>query len=434
MAQLSSFDHDRIRCGLIAATYLGPLAAQAEETIRALLDDDTADSSLRALVITALSEVVVDVQTIGVLLTESVATNDPALVQAAVAALVRRGNICTETVISLSERVAATDEATRIAAACGLSELYEHCAPAVPALLDCLGLGMTRDFRKAIVHALFRAGEPAFEGLIAIIESGDVARATLALEVFLESGPGGIRALVDAVEASPVDIEDGPWLMVGLLGVVRELGEEAALAVPTITTFLDESDVPEASLMALQALDATGSAAEHAIPAIVRQLHRGTAEVRARAERVLRNLGADAVDYLEHEIDNSDGEVGDLLKSSLTRVRREHDPRLAGIRRVVLESFVCVAEILEEHGAVSMSQAEIILKRRKAQGLIPAEQPISSRSLGEHITELEEALGRIPLTDRIPKRKGALTAEGRAILRDARAHLARESQRDTPAP
>lgn len=407
---------------LTALLFLGPVASRAASAVRSIVADNTQKPIDRGYAAHVLGNISPGSRLSSALLADAVMSVEPLLAYGAAEGLAATGKVPQRVIDGLAGQLRGGDEDRKLAALSAISELGSHAEPLITVMLECTQLPMSFQFHSKLTSAIARIGPTAIPRLIRELNTGYISQFIACASVFVQLGQEGIWALSEATRKS-----ENEWILAVLLNVVRELGPDAAVAVPTLGVHLEGTYCTEVLQGLLQAIGATGAGARLALPAIVNCLFRSDSVVADSAERVLRGLGQDGAYAIEQAIRATEGPERERLKRVLARLWHSHDSRYAYLATLdsdtALQSFVYMAELLLEHGPISMSQMEHHLRGRVIAGLVPSTTPISGRTLGVHVESLEQRL-KCKLTTRIPGRKGMLTADGYALLDDAHAYLA----------
>lgn len=168
-----------------------------------------------------------------------------------------------------------------------LQALGPRAAPAVPALLGCLGdESLTRHVRDAVVAI------GVAPGLAAAIDSGSTSGRSAAIEIAgalprtdPEVAPALLRALAEP------DLREGALALLAKLGAAVAADSEAAAAVPTLVVLLSQGSL---RVNAARVLEALGPSADPAAPTLREAALSDDDPLRAAAERALARLSTDA--------------------------------------------------------------------------------------------------------------------------------------------
>ncbi|HEY7153390.1 MAG TPA: HEAT repeat domain-containing protein [Gemmataceae bacterium] len=209
---------------------------------------------------------------------------------AAAVALVRIDpEVAGEVVPVLIEELKAADQKRRIAAIHALGQLGAASEPAVPVLVKRL---KERDLLEPILTALFRIGPAAWKAtpaLLGVVRDVGEEAAIPVKGVLAAIGPKAIPDLVPLLRDEDVRFRRFA------ASVLAAYGPSAKEIVPALIQALDDPD-SDVRAEAAAALEAVGSAAQAAVPALLANLNTYQTRVRASAVWTLGHIGPDAKD------------------------------------------------------------------------------------------------------------------------------------------
>jgi HEAT repeat protein len=378
------------------------------------------------------------------------------------------------------------DVLARSTAAVILGEFGPRATDAIRPLLDRVMIENDMDVLVILARAISSIGlpessiDPQFydETLAALIErartESNADLIPFRLQMFLVFGTRAVPALVQLAQGTDfggVRIAVSALAMIGILSpnevaptivdqliahgnarirmtgadALAEMGSFAASAVPRLAGLLVEGD----SLVfsdALRALRAIGADAREAAPSVIPLLSSEDQFHMALAEDVLLGIGSDAIPFLEAASAEAHGTGKQRIDSLLMRIglpagQRSGDEDnllFRAIKRAWLETFDVVGGILAERGPTSfdeMAKEQELIPTLRKQARVSQVLPTSGRGLNKHIESLEEQLAfllrdeamSVKLIDRdsASRKKGGLTAFGRALLPRVRAYLSK---------
>jgi HEAT repeat protein len=219
----------------------------------------------------------------------------------------------------LTNALASTDPAVRSAALFGLVKLGPAAEPAVPALVQRLK-DNNAEVRTWAVRSLAAVGPPAVPALVAAVEHerGPVrqgaAEALMSLDVPWRSvEPALLGMLQDADPASRRQA-------IATLGVVRARDERAILA---IAAALKDPEI-EVRVEAANGLGEVSWKAQPAVPALIEALKDGSVQVRSNAAKTLGMIGPPAKaaePALTNLARDSDLNVSSAAKEALLKIQ-----------------------------------------------------------------------------------------------------------------
>lgn len=347
-------------------------------------------------------------------------SNEWEVVVGAAEGLALGGNIPVAAVERLGGLLSADDAQLRRASAVGLRMLGDHALAALDALVDRLWREEELVIVQEIVAALGAIGVPAIDPLVDVVRKEDMRKTPLAAASLVLIGNAHPDAVVGALLSYP-ELSTA----LALIGIVRELGAKAAIAVPALAELLDGAPDDESAVFVLASIGACGAAGIAAAPAVARCLARHEGTVAEWSYQALWQMGPEALPAVEELLKKTEGPAKERLErlNSAWRPRAvESFEEFAGIDLALIELFVRAATILAR-GAASWPEVLNELRERGAEdSLVPLNLEIDPKTLSNHVKKLGTKLN-VTLTWGRERGKRRLTQEAASVLEKARSYL-----------
>ena len=329
----------------------------------------------------------------------------------------------------LALHVKDSDPQRRIAAMDFLSRLGPAARTALPTLIARLGMETDYDAVAALGTALAACGADAVPYLLGSINDGEymaLVPVSIALGLLGDSAGPALREVLFR--------DNDPMILGAALSAIRSMGVAAKSLEPELNAMLEtERDELIAALL-VDALAALGPPSESTVESMLRCVLRGGESLARRSAAVLRTAGPDIAPLLLDASRYAPAEQRDRIARIMDGWQTAVDPRFKRFEAFgddqSLQQYALTLQVLCEHGLVGMRQVERILRNEQMACVVPANIPITARSLGTAVERVEKAFS-ISATERIPGRKGPVTEAGRQLLLDIQDFLQyRERQRE----
>ncbi|MCL4211441.1 MAG: hypothetical protein KJZ68_12365, partial [Phycisphaerales bacterium] len=324
----------------------------------------------------------------------------------------------------LADLIAAEDEDVRIAALSGVRMMGPRAGPALPRLLERVGVDTGVRVADGLADALASIGAVAAPGIVRRLRQGDWREVPTLGVALTRMGTAGAQAVVAALEVEREDHVRGM-----LVGVLRDMPESAkAAVVPALSSLLDRTRDGFAASVLVAAIGSAGTAAVQAVPSLIRCLLSADDELAFRVEQILRGIGPAALPALEEALETASKEekhrLAGLTASLWSAGEGDFEVYESLGNDKIWARFEHVLDLLSE-GPKSFKSMEATLEQHQRAGLIPSDLEISERSLLDAIEAIEAHLSR-SMVDRKPGRPSVLTDDASQLVGEVKEYLRRK--------
>lgn len=398
---------------LLALKAIGPGAKAAVPALSALVVDKKTHPYLRHVAATVVGEITNNTALGTPVLMQALEAEEAQVVDGAVKGLINSGNIPKEAVERLIILLSSTNQEMRITAAEGLAAIGTRAAPAVAPLIARIGRETDGRMVLAMAQALAAAGDAAMNPLLKIAKTTDFITLWIVKHVFGLMGETAVAALIKSIEET-----NDEWSVELLHGTLAN----GDVTVPTLASFLDETDDDEVALSLIKAIFLKGESARAATHSLVQAIMYRKEELAWWATRTLWQIGQEVIGELEDALESAQGEASDRIHRALAGLRSKDDKRFQRLEKVqddeLLELFSHVGRILSEHKTLTWPAASRLLSEDVESGRITNDRlPTSPTDLRRKTKDLESRLDAT-LTNHKPGQKGggSLTSEAISLL------------------
>lgn len=404
----------------------GPAAVGFSDALQRLIADAHVRSDVRGYAGSVLGWVARGTDAAADTLLAMLFADDPYLIQGAVMGFAETGQVPDDALERLTELTSAGNEDIRVAALNGLRMMGPRAEPALPQLLERVGVDTSVRASDALADALAAIGASAAPGIISLMRRCDW-RAIPTLGIALtRMGDAGAQGVVAALEVERDDHVRGM-----LVGVLRDMPEPAkANVVPALSSLLDRTRDGFAASVIVAAIGSAGTAAVQAVPSLIRCLLSADDELAFRVEQILRSIGPAALPALEQALETASKEEKHRLAGLAVSLWAAGDGDFEVYESLgddkVWMQFECVADLLTER-PMSFKAMEVEIGLRREAGRMTDDFPVSERSLLGAVEAVENHL-HLPhrMVMRKPGRPSRLTDEARRIAGEVKEYLRRK--------
>jgi hypothetical protein len=402
----------------------GPGAVGFSDALRRLIADARVRSDVRGYAGSVLGWVTRGTDAARGTLLAMLFADDPYLIQGAVMGFAETGQVPDDALERLTELTCAGNEDIRVASLNGLRMMGPRAEPALPRLLERVGVDTGVRVSDALADTLASIGAPAAPGIIALLRQGDWRTIPTLGIALTRMGDAGAQAVVAALEVEREDHVRGM-----LVGVLRDMPESAkASVVPTLASLLDRTRDGFAANVIVTAIGSAGAAAVQAAAALVRCLLSADDELAFRVEQILRSMGPAALPALEEALETASKEEKHRLAGLAVSLWSARDGDFEVYESLgddkVWMQFDCVADLLMEQ-PLSFKAMEAEIELRRGEGRVPDSFPISERSLLDAVKKVEAHLSR-KVVERTPGCPSALVGDAHTIVGEVKEYLRRK--------
>lgn len=402
----------------------GPGAVGFSDALRGLIADARVRSDVRGYAGSVLGWIARGTDAAADTLLAMLFADDPYLIQGAVMGFAETGQLPDDALERLTELTCADNEDIRVAALNGLRMLGPRAEPALPRLLERVGVDTGVRVSDVLADALAAIGAAAAPDVISLMRQCDWRTVPTLGIALARMGDAGALAVVTALEVEQDDRVRGM-----LVGVLRDMPESAkANVVPALFALLDRTRDGFVANVVVTAIASAGTAAVQAVPALVRCFLSADDELAFRIEQVLLSIGPGALPALEQALETASNEDKHRLARLTASLWSAGDEDFEVYESLgddkVWMQFECVADLLMEQ-PMSFKAMESEIELRRGAGRMPDGFPISERSLLDAIEAVEGHLLR-RMVKRTPGRPSELTDEARRIAGDVKEYLHRK--------
>lgn len=396
-----------VRIGLMEGLLnAGPKAAQAAPVLKKILFDKNEPDSMRFAAARTIGGVTKGKEG-GRILLKALNDPTPGWVHGVVEGLVLAKHFSSAAVARLSELIEHDNATIRDAAAYGLFRAGDKALPALHALISRAQRETDGSVAGGIAMALAAMGRDAIQPLVRVLREKNVQLHAYALHALGRMESDEVISAVCGLlmERDPVLGKAGLILAVDVSPRFPEMASR-------LNELLETTNEDAIKLRLVTALATCGDSAIVALESLLREVSKG-GSVGNAAMMLLETLGV--INEVKEESERPD---------TVSRANKSAS-RFASVDRTLLESFLIVGSIIEEHGRLSYPKiANAIRGQVKSGALKDLSFGTSERNLQLRIKRLEEYLGET-LLDRDGNRKAGLSLDGRKVLAEVRAYLSK---------
>lgn len=401
---------------------MGPHAAASTPAVERLSSDSRQAIEIRALATQVLGTINPNSIKAHKPLLARLRNKRPEIVVGAIRGLMAAKKISPSSAEQLLRSLSSKHCSVRVAAALAIESLGPDQVDALDAVIRRLVKVTTGQDAESLARVLSSIGVASIPRLVNVLKTHDIrVLPTMGLAI-RRMGPDAVVALADHLL-----VETDEWVFSVLLVLVRDLGPEAAPAVPQLTTLLERTDDEATVLIAAAALSVCGRAGVVAVPSLLRWLISGSDELVETVERVIWGLGPEALPAITSALAGAEGPAQSRLSRVLSGMRTLDDPRFVRVRRIKSETdlqvFVHFVEAADSGTPVSYRAIAKEFKRRRALGLIPDNLPVTNVSISTAVKKISGQVG-FDAPNSTHGRLGVISPEARAFYIEAKDYLA----------
>ncbi|HEV3304493.1 MAG TPA: HEAT repeat domain-containing protein [Planctomycetaceae bacterium] len=402
---------------ILAVKALGKAASAALPKLTSIVRNRRVNNLIRAAAAEALPSVQPDSRETRGLLMALLDESDWLLIEAGLRGLERSGGMSEKLLPRLGELLRSTTDNHRRVAALGFRMLGPKAETVLPELIRATCHEYNREVLVELATACAFLGPASAKPLCEVVQRGnliEIGGAFVAL---------GLMGKVAAEEIARTLVRDADE-MVRRTGValLRTLGPDAEPALGVLSATLPTLD-DERAIDALTVISNCQSGALAVVPEIISCVLEREGAASKAAAAVLTGLGTAVVPILEELVKNTPAKhrqkIDKLLQGFRPAEHRAFERLLALNADHDLLLFVFAGEVIERAGPIGLRKVASRLENIKA--VDDMQLPTSEASVREMLSELNR---KLPAAINRQTTKGTcLTAEGRALLREAREYL-----------
>lgn len=414
---------------------VGENAHGASAAVMALILDKGLPSALRRQAAETLGKIAAGNNTSVDVLFDALSCRDGQVVLGAVDGLIALGKSGQRVAGKMATLLSADNENLRAAACLGLKAMGQQALGALPTLIERLGDESNLEICNAMIEAITAIGSAAIPALMDVIRQGDARRIRWAGVALVRMGKAAAPHLAEALGEKC----DTPTRYAYVM-LLRDMGWDAAPAVPVLGRILDETDDEELAYLATAAIFVCGQAGAPAVPALVRGLMNRGDETASAAERSLKLIGVPAITALKEASKSAEGTAKRRIEEALRYFRPGEEQRFPHLERIgrddLLRLFVLVGTFLEKEKKAGWRKiAKVIGPQIDFKRIDGSQFGVTANTISSSVKMLSVLLKlKRPLTDNSEYRKGGLTREGSNLLKQAKEYLRRKYGNSTSSP
>jgi hypothetical protein len=402
---------------ILALKALGKAACAASPKLTSIVRNRQINSLIRAAAAEALASVQPDSRETRGLLMALLDESDWLLIEAGLRGLERSGGLPEQVLPRLGKLLRSTTDNHRRVAALGFRLLGRKAETVLEELIQATCHEQNRKVLVELATACALLGPESAKPLCEVVQRGKLSEIGGALVAL------GLMGKVAAEEIARTLVRDADE-MVRRTGVaiMRTLGPDAEPALGVLSATLPTLD-DERAIDALTVISNCQSGALSVVPEIISCVLEREGAASKAAAAVLTGLGTAVVPILEERVKNTPAKhrqkIDELLQGFRPAEHRAFERLLALNADHDLLLFLFAGEVIEQAGPIGLRKVASRLENIKA--VDDMKLPTSEASVREMLSELNR---KLPAAINWQTTKGTcLTAEGRALLREAAEYL-----------